>query len=78
VSLAHVLAPAQVVKIDDLRLRSATKPTRRQLLPLPQPRRGGALGRSVAQPVIAADWLTMLVAEVERRLRGGETEVMMR
>jgi two-component system nitrogen regulation response regulator GlnG len=72
-----VLAPAQVVKIDDLPFEIrhdadaapvplAAAPPLSDIRPV----------SSLAQPVNAADWLAMLVGEVERRLRGGETEVM--
>ena len=72
-----VLAPAQVVKIDDLPFEIrheadaaaatvAAAPALNDVRPV----------STIAQPINAADWLAMLVAEVERRLRGGETEVM--
>jgi len=71
-----VLAPAQVVKIDDLPFE-----IRHEADQSPVSAPGPALNEArpaapAAQPVSAADWLAMLVAEVERRLRGGETEVM--
>src|SRR5262245_7488608 len=71
-----VLAPAQVVKIDDLPFE-----IRHEAEQAPANAAGPALNETrpptaAAQPVNAAEWLAMLVAEVERRLRGGETEVM--
>jgi len=72
-----VLAPAQVVKIDDLpfeiRHEADQAPVAAVAASAPAETRSAG---PVVQPVNAADWLAMLVAEVERRLRGGETEVM--
>jgi two-component system, NtrC family, nitrogen regulation response regulator GlnG len=72
-----VLAPAQVVKIDDLpfeiRHEADPSPTVALAASVPSEARTAA---PVTQAINAADWLAMLVAEVERRLRGGETEVM--
>jgi two-component system nitrogen regulation response regulator GlnG len=69
-----VLAPAQVVKVDDLpfEIRHEAEPAASSAGP------GSAAVEAspASSPVNAADWLAMLVAEVERRLRGGETEVM--
>ena len=72
-----VLAPAQVVKIDDLpfEIRHEADPAPIAALAATAPAEARTAG-PIAQPVNAADWLAMLVAEVERRLRGGETEVM--
>jgi len=72
-----VLAPAQVVKIDDLpfEIRHEADPAPVAAVAVSTPAETRSAG-PVAQPVNAADWLAMLVAEVERRLRGGETEVM--
>jgi len=72
-----VLAPAQVVKIDDLpfEIRHEADPAPIAALAATAPADARTAG-PIAQPVNAADWLAMLVAEVERRLRGGETEVM--
>jgi two-component system nitrogen regulation response regulator GlnG len=72
-----VLAPAQVVKIDDLpfEIRHEADPSPAGALVAPGPSEARSTA-PVAQAINAADWLAMLVAEVERRLRGGETEVM--
>jgi two-component system nitrogen regulation response regulator GlnG len=72
-----VLAPAQVVKIDDLpfEIRHEADPAPIAAVAATAPAEARTAG-PIAQPVNAADWLAMLVAEVERRLRGGETEVM--
>jgi two-component system nitrogen regulation response regulator GlnG len=71
-----VLAPAQVVKVDDLPFEirhDADQPPAAVTSPTPSDvKPAGPLAPSVN----AADWLAMLIAEVERRLRGGETEVM--
>jgi two-component system nitrogen regulation response regulator GlnG len=72
-----VLAPAQVVKIDDLPFEIRHEADPSSAAPAAAPLLAEARTASpVVQPVNAADWLAMLVAEVERRLRGGETEVM--
>jgi two-component system nitrogen regulation response regulator GlnG len=71
-----VLAPAQVVKVDDLPFEirhEADQPVAAMASPTPGDVKPAA---ALAPSVNAADWLAMLVAEVERRLRGGETEVM--
>ncbi|HTT13571.1 MAG TPA: nitrogen regulation protein NR(I) [Burkholderiaceae bacterium] len=71
-----VLAPAQVVKVDDLPFEirhEADQPAAPSAGPMASELRSGA---APAPSASAADWLAMLVGEVERRLRGGETEVM--
>jgi two-component system nitrogen regulation response regulator GlnG len=65
-----VLAPAQVVKVEDLPLE-----IRREAEAPPAP--VAATGVAAPAPAdVADDWLALLVAEVERRLRAGETGVM--
>jgi two-component system nitrogen regulation response regulator GlnG len=72
-----VLAPAQVVRVDDLpfeiRHEADSTVATPAAPPAPAESRSPAM---VAAPVNAVDWLAMLVAEVERRLRSGESEVM--
>jgi two-component system nitrogen regulation response regulator GlnG len=72
-----VLAPAQVVKVEDLpfemRHEGDSALVSAAAVPIANETRSAG---PIAQPITAADWLAMLVAEVERRLRGGETEVM--
>jgi len=74
-----VLAPAQVVKVDDLPLdaREGNWLTAGE----PQagvPRAAAAGGAPAAGPVLAggADWIAQLTGEVERRLQAGVPEVM--
>jgi two-component system nitrogen regulation response regulator GlnG len=74
-----VLAPAQVVKVDDLPLdaREGNWLTAGE----PQagvPRAAAAGGAQPAGPVLAggADWIAQLTGEVERRLQAGVPEVM--
>lgn len=72
-----VLAPAQVVKVEDLPLeirQEATAPA----APVSPQVAGGPPSAPVVQPAPVGDWLTMLAAEVERRLRASEPEVMER
>jgi two-component system, NtrC family, nitrogen regulation response regulator GlnG len=73
-----VLAPAQVVKIDDLpfEIRHEADPSPAAAVAVAVVSEARSASPVATQPVSAADWLAMLVAEVERRLRGGETEVM--
>jgi two-component system nitrogen regulation response regulator GlnG len=73
-----VLAPAQVVKVDDLpfEIRHEAEAVPAIAGAAATPVDAPAPGSTAAHAVNAADWLAMLVAEVERRLRGGETEVM--
>ena len=73
-----VLAPAQVVKVEDLPLEIRT-----EAAPSPAPTLAAAAAPApvaVAAPVMAtasaADWLALLVDEVSRRLAAGEREVM--
>jgi two-component system nitrogen regulation response regulator GlnG len=68
-----VLAPAQVVKVEDLPLeirREAEAP------PAPAANAAPATAAVVATSGGAGEWLAVLVAEVERRLRSGESDVM--
>jgi two-component system nitrogen regulation response regulator GlnG len=70
-----VLAPAQVVRVDDLPLEA------RQGTPAPpEPSASGApaVTPPVSAPVIAgnSDWVAQLTAEVERRLHAGMPDVM--
>ncbi|MGZ9032281.1 MAG: AAA-type ATPase lid domain-containing protein, partial [Burkholderiaceae bacterium] len=76
-----VLAPAQVVKVEDLPLEArqgnwltaGEAPTGAA-----SPAAAGGTGVHPAGPVMAgtADWLTQLTAEVERRLQAGVPDVM--
>jgi two-component system, NtrC family, nitrogen regulation response regulator GlnG len=77
-----VLAPAQVVKIDDLPLEIRNEMAgMNSLAPLP-PSAASTLpaAASVASPAVMTpppgDWLALLVDEVGRRLGAGEREVM--
>jgi two-component system, NtrC family, nitrogen regulation response regulator GlnG len=72
-----VLAPAQVVKVDDLpfEIRHEAEPAAPASAASAMPEAPTAAPLSAHQAA-AADWLAMLVGEVERRLRAGETEVM--
>ncbi|MCK6428592.1 MAG: sigma 54-interacting transcriptional regulator, partial [Burkholderiaceae bacterium] len=73
-----VLAPAQVVKVDDLPIelrKEAALPAAAPSQPVPQPT------VAPAEPALVSaapgrDWRTLLIEEVERRLAGGQTEVM--
>jgi two-component system nitrogen regulation response regulator GlnG len=72
-----VLAPAQVVKVEDLPFEIRQEAEGHAQVPV-----AAAAGAepAPAPPVAgsgpAGDWLALLVTEVERRLRGGEAEVM--
>jgi len=69
-----VLAPAQVIKVEDLPLEM------RQDTPAPVPARTEPTIAAVPVPPVMAvptgDWTTSLVAEVERRLQAGVPDVM--
>jgi two-component system nitrogen regulation response regulator GlnG len=75
-----VLAPAQVVKVDDLPLEirhetaGATSAVPAQAVAVPPP--AAATAAPPVSPPVASDWLALLVDEVTRRLAAGEREVM--
>jgi two-component system nitrogen regulation response regulator GlnG len=72
-----VLAPAQVVKVEDLPFEIRQEAEGHAHVPVAAAAGAEpAPAQPVAGPGPAADWLALLVAEVERRLRGGESEVM--
>jgi two-component system nitrogen regulation response regulator GlnG len=83
-----VLAPAQVVKVDDLPLELRQESGEAATTPLSGPREGVAqqpagsalvaapAGTAAASNAAAGDWLAMLLAEVERRLGSGQSQVM--
>ncbi|MGH6623012.1 MAG: sigma 54-interacting transcriptional regulator, partial [Burkholderiaceae bacterium] len=68
-----VLAPAQVVKVEDLPLeiRSEALPATAVRPPAEVAPMAGEV-----QPVLAADWTQPLMAEVERRLQSGTPDLM--
>jgi two-component system nitrogen regulation response regulator GlnG len=80
-----VLAPAQVVKVDDLPLEirteapyapvAATSAAAAVPVPAASAMAAVAAAASVA-PVPAADWQSVLIDEVSRRLSAGERELM--
>ncbi|MDL1860532.1 nitrogen regulation protein NR(I) [Betaproteobacteria bacterium PRO7] len=73
-----VLAPAQVVKVDDLPIelrKEAALPAAAPSQPVPQPTVAPAKPALVSAAP-GRDWRTLLIEEVERRLAGGQTEVM--
>ncbi|HXF46908.1 MAG TPA: nitrogen regulation protein NR(I) [Burkholderiaceae bacterium] len=65
-----VLAPAQVVKVEDLPLELRRETEAPPVTPAP------AASTAVQLPLPAGDWRGALTAEVERRLRAGEGGVM--
>ncbi len=67
-----VLAPAQVVKVEDLPLEVREEPAAREAAAVGDNRPAPA---AVPAPA-AADWTTLLAAEVERRLRSQQSGVM--
>ncbi len=67
-----VLAPAQVVKVEDLPLEVRQEPAAREAALAPRAEQIPASARAQA----AADWATLLATEVERRLKSQQTEVM--
>jgi two-component system nitrogen regulation response regulator GlnG len=73
-----VLAPAQVVRVDDLPIElrnEAASPAAAPSQPAPQPTVAPAEPALVpAAP--GRDWRTLLIEEVERRLAEGQTDVM--
>jgi two-component system, NtrC family, nitrogen regulation response regulator GlnG len=74
-----VLAPAQVVKVDDLPLEirqdtAGTSAVPALAVPI-APAAGAAVAPSASMPS-ASDWLALLVDEVARRLAAGERDVM--
>ena len=73
-----VLAPAQVVKLDDLPVELRTQAASTAAAPL-QPAQQLDVAASAQAPVASAparDWRALLVDEVERRLAEGQTDVM--
>jgi two-component system nitrogen regulation response regulator GlnG len=78
-----VLAPAQVVKVEDLPLeiRQEAEGTLPSSSPAPAASNAVPAQLVAAMPVAAlapppSDWLTLLATEVERRLREGQRDVM--
>ena len=79
-----VLAPAQVVKVEDLPLEIRSEPAPQPTLqPAPvataaAPATGGTAAPAAASVAagLVDDWLQLLVREVDRRLVSGEAEVM--
>jgi len=73
-----VLAPAQVVKLDDLPVELRTQAASTAAAPL-QPAQQLDVAASAQAPVASAparDWRALLIDEVERRLAEGQTDVM--
>ncbi|MCX8115577.1 MAG: sigma 54-interacting transcriptional regulator, partial [Burkholderiaceae bacterium] len=73
-----VLAPAQVVKLDDLPVELRTQAASTPAAPL-QPAQQLEVAASAQAPVASAparDWRALLIDEVERRLAEGHTDVM--
>ena len=71
-----VLAPAQVVKVEDLPLEM-----RQELMAAPAARSDPAVATTIAPVIVASaaaggDWTYSLIAEVERRLQAGVPDVM--
>jgi two-component system, NtrC family, nitrogen regulation response regulator GlnG len=77
-----VLAPAQVVKVDDLPLEIRSETAAGAMLAPPaapvSPTAPATVSASIAAVAApsATDWLALLVEEVSRRLAAGEREVM--
>jgi two-component system nitrogen regulation response regulator GlnG len=72
-----VLAPAQVVKVDDLPLevRQEALPPAAAAWP-PPVAAPPASTTADGSPTLARDWCALLIEEVERRLANGQTDVM--
>jgi two-component system nitrogen regulation response regulator GlnG len=74
-----VLAPAQVVKVDDLPLEIRHETAGKSVVPahaVAVAPAAAAMVAPVVSPPVASDWLALLVDEVTRRLAAGEREVM--
>jgi two-component system nitrogen regulation response regulator GlnG len=73
-----VLAPAQVVKVEDLPLEARESGAAAAPPPALAAEPGVAGAAAAAPPALAAgpDWLAQLTAEVERRLQAGVPDVM--
>ncbi|HJW50687.1 MAG TPA: nitrogen regulation protein NR(I) [Burkholderiaceae bacterium] len=71
-----VLAPAQVVKVEDLPIEMRQEPPadigRVELMPIPT----ALLQSTVSASVAGGDWTSSLVVEVERRLQAGVPDLM--
>jgi two-component system nitrogen regulation response regulator GlnG len=70
-----VLAPAQVVKVEDLPLE-LREPVAAPAAGPPAGEPGNVAAAAAAPTAPAADWAGLLEQEVERRLRGGEQDLM--
>jgi two-component system nitrogen regulation response regulator GlnG len=70
-----VLAPAQVVKVEDLPLE-LREPTAQRELSAPVANEAAPPPAAAPQPAVVGDWAKLLGQEVERRLRSGEQDLM--
>jgi two-component system nitrogen regulation response regulator GlnG len=71
-----VLAPAQVVKVEDLPHELRTETTARSTAAATQPGVAAPATPPPSSLALPADWLALLAGEVERRLASGQGEVM--
>ena len=73
-----VLAPAQVVKVEDLPLemRQETPADLRRVETLPLPATSSQVTTSISGDVAGGDWTSSLVVEVQRRLQAGVPDLM--